>query len=460
MRGRGAAVLAGALALLGVYGAADAADVVPGVLTTEAPPPEARPYPEPALPGDGLVPASVPELAPDAPRPTGAGLSDLTRALGEDYRMTGTIGTVVADVATGEVLHARDPDTPLTAASSVKLLTAAAVLDALGPSHELTTRVVRPAPGTVTLVGGGDIMLADGEGDRDAVNGRAGLADLAAATAEVLTADGTTSVRVALDDSLFTGPAYLPDWGGIDLNYVMPIQPLAVDTGRTDPYYLPDPALAAARVFAEALTEHGVEVTSDVTRSAAPEGAEVLAEVTSAPLGQVVRHMLKTSDNSLAEVLGRLVALDRGVEPSFEGAAASVRAQLTDLGLDLGATQLADTSGLSVQDRVPAGVLAEVLLASLSEEHPALSGVPAALPVAGLDGTLAERLTDTPAAGTLRAKTGTLVESVSLSGSVVTADGRHLVFATLLNDLEVGTALQARLAVDDWAADLAACGCR
>ncbi|MDD9206957.1 D-alanyl-D-alanine carboxypeptidase/D-alanyl-D-alanine-endopeptidase [Georgenia sp. 10Sc9-8] len=460
MRGRGVAVLAGALALLGVYGAADAADVVPGVLTTEAPPPEARPYPELALPGDGLVPASVPELDPEAPRPTGAGLSALTRALGEDYRMTGTIGMVVADVATGEVLHARDPDTPRTTASSVKLLTAAAALDALGPGHQLTTRVVRPAPDAVTLVGGGDIMLADGQGDQDAVNGRAGLADLAAATAETLAADGTTSVSVALDDSLFTGPVHLPDWGGIDLNYVMPIQPLAVDVGQADQYYLPDPALAAARAFAEALAGHGVDVAGGVTRAAAPADAEVLAEAASAPLNQVVRHMLKTSDNSLAEVLGRLVALDRGVEPSFDGAAASVQAQLTDLGLGVGETHLADTSGLSVQDRVPAGVLVEVLLATLSEEHPALSGVTAALPVAGLDGTLAERLTDTPASGSLRAKTGTLVESVSLSGSVVTADGRHLVFATLLNDLEVGTALQARLAVDDWAAELAACGCR
>jgi D-alanyl-D-alanine carboxypeptidase/D-alanyl-D-alanine-endopeptidase (penicillin-binding protein 4) len=59
----------------------------------------------------------------------------------------------------------------------------------------------------------------------------------------------------------------------------------------------------------------------------------------------------------------------------------------------------------------------------------------------------------------VRAKTGTLLRAVSLTGSVVTDDGRPLLFSLLTSDLEVGTAHQARLAVDAWASALAACGC-
>jgi D-alanyl-D-alanine carboxypeptidase/D-alanyl-D-alanine-endopeptidase (penicillin-binding protein 4) len=57
-----------------------------------------------------------------------------------------------------------------------------------------------------------------------------------------------------------------------------------------------------------------------------------------------------------------------------------------------------------------------------------------ALPIAGVDGTIGNRMRDTPAQGNLRAKTGTLDKARALSGYVTTADGRLLLFSTLANN--------------------------
>jgi serine-type D-Ala-D-Ala carboxypeptidase/endopeptidase (penicillin-binding protein 4) len=135
-----------------------------------------------------------------------------------------------------------------------------------------------------------------------------------------------------------------------------------------------------------------------------------------------------------------------------------VRGQLTDLGVDVTGVTMADSSGLSTGTQVPPSVLVDVLRLASDPSSTSLHGLVPALPVGGLDGTLSNRLTG-DAAGHVRAKTGTLLQAVSLTGSVVTADGRPLLFSLLTSDLDVGTAHQARLAIDSWTAALAACGC-
>lgn len=443
---------------LGAYGTADAADRVPGVLTTDPVPADARPFPDVEVPGGELTAPVPPGPDESAPVPTAAALEELTTALAADHRRTGSFGLVVADGITGEVLLDHDGGRPRLPASSLKILTAAATLDALGPARTLTTSAVRTAPDRIVLAGGGDILLAAGEGDPSAVVGHAGLADLAAATAEALTADGVTTVRVAVDDTLFTGPAHHADWDDVDRTFVMPIQPLAVEAGRDGRAYAADPALDAGRAFAAALADHGIEVAGSVGRGTAGADAEPLAEVESAPVSAVVRHMLKASDNSVAEALARLVALERGQEPDFPGGTSAVRGQLADLGVDVSGVSMADSSGLSTGTTVPPSVLVDVLLLASEPSSATLHGLVPALPVGGLDGTLSDRLAG-DAAGHVRAKTGTLLRAVSLTGSVVTADGRPLLFSLLTSGLEVGTAHQARLAVDAWASALAACGC-
>ncbi|WP_127132021.1 D-alanyl-D-alanine carboxypeptidase/D-alanyl-D-alanine-endopeptidase [Georgenia sp. SYP-B2076] len=458
-RRRTAWTAVGAVALLlGGYGVADAADIVPGVLTTGPAPADPATFPAVTLPGGAPAAPAVAGPDAEAPVPGTAALETRARSLTEDPRMAGAAGIVVADAVTGATLLDADGATARVPASSQKLLTAAAALDALGAARTLTTSAVQAGKDSVVLVGGGDVMLAAGAGDPGAVMGRAGLGDLAAETAAALRAQGLTSVGVGLDDRLFTGPLYASDVTGTDRSFVMPVQALAVETGQGGGGAAEDPALDAARTFAAALAAQGVTVRGDVGRAAAPADAAALAEVRSAPVGEQVRYALKHSDNSVTEVLARLVAVERGDTADFAGATAAVLAQLDELGVDVSGVHLEDGSGLSMTNRVPPAVLADVLLTALDPEATSLHGLPPSLPVGGLDGTLDGRFSG-GSAGIVRAKTGTLNQAISLSGTVVDADGRLLVFAVLTDSLPLGTALDARAAVDDWVDGLAACGC-
>ena len=150
----------------------------------------------------------------------------------------------------------------------------------------------------------------------------------------------------------------------------------------------------------------------------APAGAEVLGEVQSAPVARLVEQTLSQSDNMLAEALARHVALARDLPATFEGAAQAITDAVAEAGVDVTGVTLSDGSGLSREDKIPAEVLTAVVSGaadgSLGDASLMLSG----LPVAGYDGTLADRGDDDPATapGAIRAKTGTLLGVHALSG--------------------------------------------
>ena len=204
----------------------------------------------------------------------------------------------------GQVLAERDSSSALVPASTLKLLTAAAVLRQFTGDEVLVTRAT-VQDGVVTLAGEGDMTLTEED-----------LRELAAQTAALAVEQGTSSVALALDDSYIVGGAN-PAWGdnGTAGGWVTPTASLALEEGWLDgEQYGPksaDPAGDAARRFAELLGEEGLEVTGGITAAAAPEGAPV-AEISSDPLSEIVRHTLLISDNTTAELLAHLVALSRG----------------------------------------------------------------------------------------------------------------------------------------------------
>uniref|UniRef100_UPI002811E171 D-alanyl-D-alanine carboxypeptidase/D-alanyl-D-alanine endopeptidase n=1 Tax=Zhihengliuella sp. TaxID=1954483 RepID=UPI002811E171 len=229
-----------------------------------------------------------------------------------------------------------------------------------------------------------------------------------------------------------------------------------------------DAALDAARTFAAALvtaaSERGIAVEPEVRRDGAPEDAQPLAAVESAPLEDQVRRMLEISDNYLAEALARIAALDSGRPASFGGATEALTVAAARLGVPEEGLVVGDAAGLSVRNAVSPDQLAVLLRGVTTSTEPGLAAVARSLPIAGLTGTLEARFTPDsgPAAagaGTVRAKTGTLNAVTGLSGHVVTADGRLLVFSFLAAGLDGSTA-EARAAADRAAAVLAACGCR
>ena len=425
---------------------------------------------------DGGTPDGIEPLAAGAPVPESGSLAaQLNETLKTDG--AGSFTGVVQDAATGEVLFDRAGDALRVPASNMKLLTAAAALRTLGPERRFSTRAVAgAAPGSVVLTGGGDVLLGAGESAPGAVLGRAGLASLAQATVRALQDDGVSvPLTVLLDDSLFTGPALSPAWSPEDVaaGEVAPLFPLALNSARLDPAKTTGPrpqdaAMSAAEAFsaqlASAAAAAGLTVAPGVSRvPAGTDGsaARVLAEVQSATVGEQVDLLLRTSDNYLTETIGRMAALAGGKPGSNEGAVAAVLQQLEELDIPAGTLRAADVSGLALANQVSARQLTEVVRAITSGPDPRLRAGLAGFPVAGLTGTLGDRYLDAATArgaGLVRAKTGTLNTVIALSGYVVDADGRLLVFSFIGNGLTPGAANKA--ALDRAASVLAGCGCR
>jgi D-alanyl-D-alanine carboxypeptidase/D-alanyl-D-alanine-endopeptidase (penicillin-binding protein 4) len=405
-------------------------------------------------------------LAAGTPQPTTAGLADALDASSD--AMPGRFTGVVLDAAGGAPLWQRTADRALVPGSTGKLLTASAALLALDPGGTLDTRVVAgPGPGTVVLVGGGDPTLTALPVGRDSVYpGAPRLADLAAQVRKAAKGPITT---VLIDTSRYTGPTLAKGWVAADIpgGFVTPIEPLMVDGGRIDATLqdgprVDNPAVTAGRAFAGLL---GANPDAVAPGTAAP-GAEQLGIVSSAPLDDLVEHLMRSSDNVLAEVFGREVARARHADPSFEGSSAQVLGTLAQAGFDTAGTVMVDGSGLSTADQVPARLLGELVAAAAAPSRgphdteflrPIITG----LPVAGGDGTLDDRFArNTPSApgrGVVRAKTGTLTGVSSLAGVVTDADGRLLVFALMSNGASPAT---VRPKLDAIAAGLSRCGCR
>ncbi|MEQ6902252.1 D-alanyl-D-alanine carboxypeptidase/D-alanyl-D-alanine-endopeptidase [Nocardioides sp. YIM 152588] len=365
-------------------------------------------------------------------------------------------------------------------ASTTKVVTSAAALLALGADHTFTTRTVRSGGDggngggvpTLTLVGGGDPFLtaAPVPATTATVSAtvtpeKADLATLAARTARRLDRDGVARVRLAYDDTLFSGPAENPTWEPDYLpdGIVAPITALWVDEGRGPSGYgrVADPSARAAEVFAAALRERGIKVAGTPAAQAAPRGARRVAAVSGAPLAQVVARVLEVSDNEAAEVLLRHVGLAEGGEGSFDGGRAGVSGLLRAHDVPLAGTVLYDGSGLSRQNRMSPMTLLGVLRLAGRDDQPDLWPVLSGLPVAGYTGSLTDRMdrADPDGLGRVRAKTGTLTGVTSLAGIAVDRNGDLMVFALMADRVPKEKDLLARVAMDNAAAALGACRC-
>ncbi|GAB3271050.1 D-alanyl-D-alanine carboxypeptidase/D-alanyl-D-alanine-endopeptidase [Arthrobacter pigmenti] len=380
---------------------------------------------------------------------------------------------VVIDAMSGKALFNDGGKQPRVPASNTKLLTAVTVLKSLGADHRFHTQVVQGQdPDEIILVGGGDVLLSAGVSDPDAVMGHAGLQTLARQTVAALKQQGVRGrVSVGVDDSLFTGnpgPAVWPE-GDLAAGQAAPIFPMAMYSGRYSPQQRygnrpQDSPLHVGNVFVDALAEAGadagIKVAAAVGRTTAGPKATELAAVESATVGEQVQLMLQTSDNYLAEALSRTAALAQGHPASFSGSTRNIVGTIAGLGIDTGSLKLEDSSGLSTENRISAAQVAAVLRIMVNTDDPDLAAARAGLPVAGLSGTLSDRYQKgaRDAAGLVRAKTGTLREVLALSGYVVTAEGRLLVFSFIGNELGSINPANER-ALDRAAAVLAGCGC-
>jgi serine-type D-Ala-D-Ala carboxypeptidase/endopeptidase (penicillin-binding protein 4) len=418
----------------------------------------------PTPPRAAPVAAAVPERAVD-----GAAVRRAVAPLLRSKKLGPHVVVEVARLSDGEIVY-RHGTGPVTPASTMKMLTTVAALSALGPAHRFMTSVVATRHARrVVLVGGGDPLLARAPAPAGTYPARADLTTLARATAAALRRAGRHRIRLGYDASLFTGPAVNPRWepSYVPDNVVSPISALWVDEGRepTNPAQRsPAPAAAAADLFAHALESNHLTVVGTPTRAVAPPrsaGGRSLAEVRSAPLAEIVQHVLEVSDNEGAEVLDRQVALARGEPASFAGGARAVRAVLRQLGIGTRGARIYDGSGLSRQDRLEASTMLAVIRAAAGSRHPDLRSAVANLPVAGFTGSLARRFQtgDPGGLGTVRAKTGTLNGVHGLAGIATSTDGAVMSFMAVADHVKPVDTLDARAQLDRVAAALGGCTC-
>ncbi len=423
--------------------------------------PDAGPS-SPPVPGLTLPPVPTPRVVARPAPSVRPAASAVRRALGPALHDPdlADLRAVVAPLSGPPVLDdGRGVSMP---ASTLKLLTATAALEVLGPDHTFATRVVSARRRSLTLVGGGDPYLLGKRPAKTPVSGGASLQTLAAETARDLESRGVRAVSLAYDASLFTGPTVSPAWppSYVPDAEVSPITALWADRGvAPDGHPEADPAASAAEQFATFLRADGVDVTGKVRARAAAPGAREVARVTSLPLAEIVERVLQLSDNDGAEVLGHQAGLAVTGHGSFAGGAAAVRQTLSGLGIDLEGAKIYDGSGLSRHDRVDAGTLVDVLQLASASDRPELRSVVTGLPVAAYDGSLAYRFDHSPGRGWIRAKTGTLTGTSALAGLVTDAHGQLLVFAFVSNHIPPSATDDARDALDHLATRLATCRC-
>lgn len=415
----------------------------------------------------------------------------------------------------GRVLFARAPDRGLTPASNQKVLTALASLSAWGAAHRFRTAILADRPidvqgavGTLFVVGGGDPGLTSEQWWRLAADLRGhGLARVRDLVLDDLLFD---NVRWHPGWGAVSSRAYHGPVGALNANYgaftawveagARAGEPVAVRidppvdyfelvnrarTGRRGGAFrlqvdrqagprgervvvagsvpagappvavsrsVSDPTRYAGAVLRAQLEAVGVEVTGEVRVAPAPVGAAHLLDFYGPSLAEVLVPFLKWSLNPIGETLCKGLALQRGAaRGSWATGAEALRGELERIGLPLHDLAVVDGSGLSYYNRVSPRTLVAALLAARARFDLAPELV-AALPVAGIDGTLRRRATG--ARGRVRAKTGLLTQTSGLSGYALGPGGEERVFSVLVNGYR-GDARGAMNAIDAFAEALA-----
>jgi serine-type D-Ala-D-Ala carboxypeptidase/endopeptidase (penicillin-binding protein 4) len=374
--------------------------------------------------------AAVAALALAAPAPAGAALSlqqRLAKALAVPHIQASQTGVVAVDLRSGDRVFTLNERRALQPASVEKLAVAYAALHELGPDFRIETDVLGDGErqgttwrGNLVLKGFGDPTLS-----RDDLE----------TLARGVRAFGIRSVTggVVGDESFFDAQRVVSGWKpSYFIQESPPLSALVVDRARYARGVGLRPALIAAQLFRTELRAAGVTVGAAARVGTTAAADFPLAFVHSPTLGELVHFMGVESDNFTAEmILKQLGAQEAGRGTSARGAA-SVTAVLRVLGVPLGGVRLVDGSGLSLLNRLTATSLASLLQLAWTDPA-ARPGFLAVLPVAGVSGTMKERLRSVR--GRVQAKTGTTNAASSLAGYV---SGRYA-FAILHNGRPVST---------------------
>lgn len=200
-----------------------------------------------------------------------------------------------------------------------------------------------------------------------------------------------------------------------------------------------EPAQHAASTLARLLAERGVKFWGTLRANHEPDPAEssrtVLAEHVSLPLGDTLKLVNKISQNLHTEVLLRTAARQQGRWAKSDDLLKFPEEFYAKAGIAQGDVVQEDGSGMSRHDLVTPQALAALLLYAQKQSwFPVYFG---SLPVAGIDGTLSDRMNKAGMTGRIHAKTGSVAHVQTLSGYADTPGGRRLIFSFMSNNQNV-----------------------
>ena len=412
------------------------------------------------------------------------------------------ISLQVVDLETGRVLMEKNPNLPLVPASTMKVVTTSAALATLKPDFTFVTQVLADdvrgsSVGNIFLRGFGDPYLVSEQLfvlTRDVKD--KGLKEI---RGNIIVDDSYYVPGKPLDENEKLGSrAYHAPYSALSLNFnsvkvlvrpgAGPGKPASVTTDPVSEYAVvegnvqtvkgqrpaeievgkasrPDgreviqvrghigalappkgryvnvdsPAMYTGEVFKEFLLREGIRVTGKVMRGETPDSAELYLEFNSHPLGTLVYWLNKFSNNFMAEqICMGMGAQMYGAPGTREKGLAVIRGFLLANGVDDGNFKLSEASGLSRHNQVTASALVTVLRNSARDFSYGPEFM-ASLGVAGVDGTLKEKLNDPKAKRRVRAKTGNLRGVNALAGYGISPEGKIFVFAALVNSVQKGT---------------------
>ena len=419
-------------------------------------------------------------------RPKRRGAVDVAEVPGaggliEAAKLGGSLGYVVADMATGRVLEGLSADLPQPPASVAKAMTSLFALEKLGVTHRFATQVIATGPvnggrveGDLVLVGGGDPTLStDQLGDMAAQVAASGVRSVAGRF--LVYAGALPAIpEISTDQPEYVG--YNPAIGGVNLNFnrvnfewkrvsgeysvtmdargerFLPMVDMArmkivqresplftyesgdgIDRwtvaqaalGKGGGRWLPvrHPAEYAGEVFRTLCVAQGISMPEAMISAARPFGA-VLIENRSDSLDVVLRDMLKFSTNLTAEVVG-LAATQAG------GLAGSALAMTDWAQKTYGiSARYANHSGLGGATRISAGDMVQALVRARGTATGRI--LPSILRDIGMRDAKGKDIKDHPVR--VLAKSGTLNFVSGLAGYIVPPKGPELAFAIFAAD--------------------------
>lgn len=442
------------------------------------------------------IPYSAPVVAESVQNQSISNVID--NAIDDGSLKPGIQGVYVKSLDSGNVLYERNIDLGFLPASNFKLLATAATLDLLGPNYKMATSVYLTAKptldgtvnGDLVIVGHGDPVLKTE--DLQELVGKLKAYGVKSINGNIIGDDSWfNNIKLGTgwewDDEQYYYSAQI---SGLNLNEnvidvtIKPGQKVgdsasivlspatdylsinnycktsiaksekttlierlygknAIDvTGNIPidcPANVPDrsvtveePTLYACSVLKDILKSNGIEVCGKTEIGRKPDSAELVATHYSPPISEMLKLVNKPSDNLIAECLFKNLGREIGGQGSSDASAKVETDFLKKIGGDIGEINIADGSGLSREDLIsPKNIVAilSYMFYQKNGEYYINS-----LPVAGVDGTLRNRLKGTFAANNLKAKTGSINHVSSLSGIVKTKAGENIVFSIIMNN--------------------------